>query len=53
MLKAIEHLTAYATTYRYPTTTGKIKAGPQEPAFDVEADRVALALNKRGGSLGR
>ena len=36
LLRAIEHLAAYATAYRYPTAVGRIQATPS-PA-DLEAD---------------
>ena len=57
LLKAIEHLAAFATSYRYPSPVGRIKAMP--PANDVQqyiADiEVALdeAVSRFGVDLAR
>jgi HEPN domain-containing protein len=46
MLRTVEHLAAYATTYRYPTEVGRIKAAP--PAADLAKDlaNVEAVLNE-------
>jgi HEPN domain-containing protein len=44
-LRAIEKLAAYATTYRYPTATGRIKASPSETALKVEISNVQQAID--------
>ncbi len=43
-LRAIEHLAAFATTYRYPTSTGRIQQGPTDEVLDAAAEKVAHAL---------
>lgn len=50
VLRAIEHLGAYATAYRYPTPVGRIKAGPAE--IDLEIDRVDAALQEAAERFG-
>lgn len=44
MLRAIEHLAAYATTYRYPTATGRIKRGPSDRDMEDILSRVSDVL---------
>lgn len=51
-LKALVHLTRYATSIRYPTETGRILDGPRGSALDAEIDRVALALEAVVARLG-
>ena len=43
-LRAIEDLTDYATSYRYPSPKGRIKTPPNKAAFDHDADAVQAAL---------
>lgn len=47
-LRRIEYLAAYATTYRYPTAAGRIKAAPSaeevERALSAVAEAVEAAL---------
>jgi HEPN domain-containing protein len=49
-LRAIEHLAAYATAYRYPTPSGVIKRGPAE--LEREIDRVDAALQEAAKRFG-
>jgi HEPN domain-containing protein len=51
-LRAIEHLAAYATTYRYPTSVGRIK--PSRSAQDINADlsKVRQALDEAARCFG-
>ena len=44
-LRAIEYLAAYATTYRYPTATGRIKAAPDEKDLDKAIRCVEKAID--------
>jgi hypothetical protein len=44
-LRAIERLAAYATTYRYPTATGRIKASPDKAELDADIANVQRALD--------
>ncbi len=44
LLRAIEHLDAYATAFRYPSPRGRIKAPPTGPELDQDLDRVEAAL---------
>lgn len=44
-LRAIEDLGGYATSYRYPSSAGKIKATPDPSAFNAYAANVERALS--------
>ena len=44
MLRAIENLQAYATTYRYPTAGGRIPDSPDQKAVEAAAAKVHNAL---------
>lgn len=44
-LRSIEHLAAYATSYRYPTASGRIPAPPSQAVFEEDAARVEASLN--------
>jgi HEPN domain-containing protein len=44
LLEAIEHLAAFATTYRYPTTVGRIKMAPPAPDLATYVADVEAAL---------
>ncbi|RLB55697.1 MAG: hypothetical protein DRJ42_05510 [Deltaproteobacteria bacterium] len=41
-LAKLDGLSAYATTYRYPTPSGKRKAGPQRDEILAWVDKIAL-----------
>ncbi len=43
-LKQVEHLAAYATTYRYAGPTGNIKPAPDEPALEANIASVEASL---------
>ncbi|WP_437679283.1 HEPN domain-containing protein [Sorangium sp. So ce131] len=45
-LRDIEDLAAYATTYRYPTSSGRIQEPPTGSEFDEMADKVEAALKQ-------
>jgi HEPN domain-containing protein len=49
-LRAIEHLAAYATAYRYPTPSGRIQQGPAN--LELEIDRVDAALREAAKRFG-
>ena len=51
-LRAIQDLTDYATSYRYPSPKGRIKAAPDKAGFDREADAVQAALDEAVASFG-
>jgi HEPN domain-containing protein len=51
-LRAIEHLTAYATAYRYPTSAGRIVQPPKGQAFADDAAKVELALRDAASRFG-
>ncbi len=44
-LRAIQDLTDYATSYRYPSPKGRIKTPPDKADFDREANAVQAALD--------
>jgi HEPN domain-containing protein len=46
MLRAIEHLATYATTYRYPTTAGRIQPSPTAQVLATDIALVEAALNE-------
>lgn len=43
-LRAIQDLTDYATSYRYPSPKGRIKTPPNRAAFEHDADAVEAVL---------
>ncbi|HTE50450.1 MAG TPA: HEPN domain-containing protein [Kofleriaceae bacterium] len=43
-LKEIEPLAAFATSYRYPTSSGRIKPAPRPEDFDAFAQKVESVL---------
>ena len=51
-LRAIEHLAAYATAYRYPTSAGRIVQPPTGKAFDDDAAKVEAALHEAASRFG-
>ena len=46
LLRAIDSLGDYATTYRYPTTGGRLKDPPASEEVERLADRVDAALKE-------
>ena len=46
MLREIQGLETYATSYRYPTTAGRIKPAPDKAEFENLADKVETALQE-------
>jgi HEPN domain-containing protein len=51
-LRAIQDLTDYATSYRYPSPKERIKAPPSKAAFEQEADAVQAALQEAARRFG-
>jgi HEPN domain-containing protein len=51
LLRAIDSLGDYATTYRYPTTGGRLKEPPASEEFERLSDCVDVALKDCGGSF--
>lgn len=45
-LRAIEHLDAYATAYRYPSPRGRVKAPPTPAELDEDIARLDAALSE-------
>lgn len=43
-LRAIEHLDAYATAYRYPSPRGRVKAPPTPAELDEDIAKLDAAL---------
>lgn len=46
LLRAIEHLDAYATAYRYPSPRGRVKSPPQPAEIDQDIARIDVALTE-------
>ena len=46
LLRAIEHLSAYATTYRYPTDVGRVKDTPAAHVLTADIKKVDVALQE-------
>jgi hypothetical protein len=44
LLRAIEHLDAYATAYRYPSTRGRVKPAPSPDELDQDIANIERAL---------
>jgi hypothetical protein len=51
-LRAIQDLTDYAMSYRYPSPKGRIKLPPNRATFEAEADAVQAALDAAVRSFG-
>lgn len=45
-LRAVQHLGGYATSFRYPTTTGRILPSPSHEDIDRDAARIEEALRR-------
>lgn len=52
LLRAVEHLAAYATSYRYPTSVGRVVAAPTAEAFAEHAAKVEAALDAAAKRFG-
>ena len=44
LLRAIEHLDAYATAYRYPSPRGRVKPAPSHDELDQDIANIDRAL---------
>ena len=44
-LRAIEHLAAYATAFRYPSPRGRVRAPPAVAELDADIAKVSVALS--------
>jgi hypothetical protein len=44
LLRAIEHLDAYATAYRYPSPRGRVKPAPTAAEIDQDIVKIDAAL---------
>lgn len=51
-LREIEELAAFATSYRYPTATGRVVQAPRGAAFEAKAARVELVLREAAVRFG-
>lgn len=51
-LRSIERLAAYATAYRYPTASGRIKQAPPASDFNLDFEKVATALQRAATQFG-
>jgi HEPN domain-containing protein len=52
LLRQIEHLAAYATTYRYATTSGNIKPAPDDSTLEADTAHVDAALSATAAAFG-
>jgi HEPN domain-containing protein len=52
LMKKIEHLAAYATTYRYATPSGKITPSPDDATLEADITNVAAALSAAVAAFG-
>jgi len=52
LLKQIEHLAAYATTYRYASASGNIKPGPDSATLEADIAGVGAALSATAAAFG-
>lgn len=46
LLDPLDRFTPYATTYRYPSPTGRLKAGPTMASVLAEADAIEKLLER-------
>lgn len=44
LLRAIEHLDAYATAFRYPSPRGRVRSPPSPAEIAVDIDKIEAAL---------
>jgi HEPN domain-containing protein len=51
-LRGIEELAAYATAYRYPTSSGRIPEAPAGSEFELLLEKVADALQEAATRFG-
>lgn len=51
-LRELEELTAYATSFRYPTSSGRIIDAPAGSEFEALARKVEAALGDAAARLG-
>ena len=52
LLKQIEHLAAYATTYRYASPSGNIKPAPDDATLLADVARLQAALSATATAFG-
>ena len=52
LLKQIEHLAAYATTYRYVTASGNIKPPPNDKTLEADMANINAALSAAATAFG-
>ncbi len=52
LLRAVEHLAAFATTFRYPTSSGRIHETPSDSELDRSASAVEAALKEAASQFG-
>lgn len=52
LLKQLEHLAAYATTYRYAMPSGRIKSAPNEATLESDIAGVDAALSAAATAFG-
>jgi HEPN domain-containing protein len=51
LLKQVEHLAAYATTYRYASPTGNIKPAPDDATLEADIASVQAALSATAAAV--
>jgi HEPN domain-containing protein len=52
LLKQVEHLAAYATTYRYASPSGNIKPVPDDATLEADIASVQVALSATATAFG-
>ncbi|HKY34454.1 MAG TPA: HEPN domain-containing protein [Polyangiaceae bacterium] len=52
LLKQIEHLAAYATTFRYATPSGNIKPAPDDATLEADMVSISAALSAAASAFG-
>lgn len=51
-LEPLDHLSAYATAYRYPGTSGRLRRAPDAPKLAGDADAVDALIRQARSDLG-
>jgi HEPN domain-containing protein len=51
-LRQVEHLAAYATSYRYPTSVGRIQQAPPPASLTTAMANVEAAMNQAAARFG-
>src|ERR1700734_419599 len=52
LLDGLDRFSPYATTYRYPSPTGRLKAGPDDASVQADLEEIQKPLERARRELG-